>query len=169
MLKKLCKWKNTGLVWLLLSVIVMLLDRCSKMWALQHLVFAEPVKVFPFLNFTLAFNTGAAFSFLNQASGWQHYFLGGLAVVTVAIISVWLARTPRNHYWQNLSLSLIAAGALGNVWDRLLYGHVVDFIAFHLGDWHFAIFNVADSAISVGACLLILKWLVQGVHEPSGK
>jgi signal peptidase II len=155
------KLLSSGLVWLVLSIILLVLDRYSKIWMMEHLQFAEPMRILPFLNFTLSYNTGAAFSFLDGASGWQHYLLGGLAVVVSFYIIGWLARVPRNEYWQNCSLSLILAGALGNVWDRMLYGHVIDFIDFHLGDWHFAIFNVADSAICVGAVMLILLWLRQ--------
>lgn len=155
------KVMTSGLVWLLLSVMVLTIDRDSKIWMLDHLTFGEPQPLLPFLNLTLAYNTGAAFSFLNSASGWQHFLLGGLAIVVTIFIIAWLAKLPRNSYWQNIALSLILAGALGNAWDRVLYGHVIDFINFHLGSWHFAIFNVADSAICVGAFMLIILWLVQ--------
>src|SRR5690606_24905240 len=134
---------SSGLWWLLVSLVVLGIDRYSKLWMLHHLIYGEPLYLTPFLNFTLVFNTGAAFSMLHSASGWQHFLLGGLALATVTFIVVWLARTPRNEYWQNLSLSLIVAGALGNVWDRIAYGHVVDFVDFHIYGWHFAVFNVA--------------------------
>lgn len=143
----------------MVSVLLIVADRYTKLWALDNLQYGEPLYVAPFLNFTLAFNTGAAFSMLHSASGWQHLLLGGLATVTVIFIIVWLARTPRSEVLQNFALSMVAAGAVGNVWDRIAYGHVVDFISFHLSDWYFAIFNVADSAICVGAGLLILKWV----------
>lgn len=149
---------SSGLVWLLLSVMVLLLDRGSKIWMMDALMPGESLPLLPFLNFTLAYNTGAAFSFLHNASGWQHFFLGGLAVGVTLIILVWLSRLPRRDWWHNIALTLILAGALGNAFDRVLYGHVVDFIDFHLGDWHFAIFNVADSAICIGAFMLILLW-----------
>lgn len=152
---------TSGLVWLVLAVIIIAIDRNSKIWMMDHLQFGEPVALLPFLNLTLAYNTGAAFSFLNSASGWQHYLLGGLAISVSAFIIAWLAKLPRNDYWHSIALSLILAGALGNAWDRLLYGHVIDFVNFHLGDWHFAIFNVADSAICVGAFMLIVMWLRQ--------
>ena len=152
---------TSGLVWLFLAAIIIFMDRDSKIWMMNHLQFGEPVALLPFLNLTLAYNTGAAFSFLHSASGWQHYLLGGLAVVVAIFIITWLARLPRSQYWQCVALSLILAGALGNAWDRMLYGHVIDFVNFHVGDWHFAIFNVADSAICVGAFMLIVMWLRQ--------
>lgn len=153
---------TSGLVWLLLSTLVLLVDRGSKIWMLDHLTLGDPLTLLPFLNLTLAYNTGAAFSFLNSASGWQHFVLGGLALAVSIYILIWLAKSPRQQYWQNIALCLIFAGALGNAWDRILYSHVIDFINFHLGDWHFAIFNVADSAICIGAFMLILKWMRQG-------
>ncbi|HTM63854.1 MAG TPA: signal peptidase II [Gammaproteobacteria bacterium] len=155
------KVMNSGLVWLLLSVVVIVIDRGSKVWMLDHLQIGEPVALLPILNLTLAYNTGAAFSFLNSASGWQHFLLGGLALVVTIFIISWLASLKRNQYWQNIALSLIAAGALGNAWDRILYGHVIDFVNFHLNSWHFAIFNLADSAICVGAFMLIVMWMFQ--------
>lgn len=152
-------FKTSGLVWLWLAVIVIIIDRLSKVWVLHNLTFFEPVAVLPFFNLTLAYNTGAAFSFLNKASGWQNWFLGGLAICISIIIILWLARTPRRETWMNIALSLIVAGALGNVWDRMLYGYVVDFLSFHWGDWHFAIFNIADAAICIGSFMLIWYWL----------
>lgn len=152
---------TSGLVWLVLSVIILVIDRDSKIWMVDHLQFGEPVALLPFLNLTLAYNTGAAFSFLHTASGLQHYLLGGLAVGVAIFIIATMMRLPRSQYWQNTALSLILAGALGNAWDRVLYGHVIDFVNFHVGDWHFAIFNVADSAICIGAFMLILMWLWQ--------
>lgn len=161
MRKCMSKVMTSGLVWLVLSVIVIMVDRDSKIWMMDHLLFGEPVALLPFLNLTLAYNTGAAFSFLHTASGWQHFLLGGLAVVVSIFIIACLATLPRQHYWHNMALSLIVGGALGNAWDRVSYGHVIDFVNFHIGDWHFAIFNVADSAICVGAFMLIVMWLRQ--------
>lgn len=155
------KLLSSGIVWLVLSVMILIIDRNSKIWMMDHLQMGEPLSLLPFLNLTLAYNTGAAFSFLNSASGWQHYLLGGLALGVAIFIISCLLRAPRNHYWQNIAMSLILAGALGNALDRVLYGHVIDFVNFHIGDWHFAIFNVADSAICIGAFMLILMWFRQ--------
>lgn len=150
---------KTGLSWLWLVVVMIAIDRYSKYWVMSHLSFFEPMRILPFLNFTLAYNTGAAFSFLHAASGWQHWVLGGLALVVSAIVLVWLSRLPARQWWLNISLCLIMAGALGNAVDRALYGFVVDFLDFHIGGWHFAIFNIADSAICVGAFMMICDWL----------
>ena len=111
------------------------------------------------LNFTLAHNTGAAFSFLHRASGWQNWFLGGIASLVSIIILVWLLKLSKQERWLKCALCLILGGALANAWDRILYGYVIDFISFHLHDWYFAIFNVADSAISIGAGMILISWL----------
>ncbi len=150
---------SSGLRWLWLAVIVIVLDRISKDWVMMHLAFFEPREILPVLNLTLAYNTGAAFSFLHSASGWQQWALGGLAVLVTCVVVVWLSRVPKNAWWLNIALCLIIAGAIGNACDRVMYGYVVDFIDFHVNDWHFAIFNIADSAICVGVAMLMLDWL----------
>lgn len=150
---------NSGLIWCWVTIVVMGVDRLSKYWVVQNLDFMDPVRITPFFNLTLAYNTGAAFSFLHSASGWQNIFLGGLALIISAVIFVWLSRLPARAAWNCIALCLILGGALGNAWDRALYHYVIDFLSFHLGDWHFAIFNIADSAISVGAFMLIVHWL----------
>lgn len=150
---------STGLSWLWLAIIVIAIDRYTKTWMITHLQFFEPMRILPFFNFTLAYNTGAAFNFLHAAGGWQYWFFGALALTMSVIILIWLSRLPARAWWTNISLTLILSGAIGNVWDRILYGFVIDFLDFHISDWHFAIFNVADSAIFVGALMLILSWL----------
>lgn len=150
---------NTGLTWLWLTILIILLDRVSKNWVLDHLTLYVPLEVLPIFNLTLAYNTGAAFSFLHSMSGWQNWFLAGLALVVSAIVFYWLAKFKRRDYWMNIALALILGGALGNAWDRVQFGYVIDFLSFHLGEWHFAIFNIADSAIFVGALMLILHWI----------
>ncbi|OGT42783.1 MAG: signal peptidase II [Gammaproteobacteria bacterium RIFCSPHIGHO2_12_FULL_37_34] len=157
MLKKIF---SSGFAWLWLAIVILALDRFAKIWVIDHLIMGEPFSILPIFNLTVAFNTGAAFSFLNSASGWQNIFLGSLAVVVSVVILVWLWRLSVRDYWLCISLNLILGGALGNVWDRVLYGYVVDFFDFHLGDWHFAIFNMADSAITIGAGMMLLHWLV---------
>jgi signal peptidase II len=154
-----CKtWCSSGLSWVWLAVLIIAIDRYSKWWVVQHLVFQQPLTVWPFFDLTLAYNKGAAFSFLHSASGWQHILLGGLAMVVSVAVLVWLRRLPRNAYWMNTALCLILGGALGNAWDRVLYGYVIDFLSFHWGSWYFAIFNVADSAICVGAFMVMVRW-----------
>lgn len=152
---------RSGLIWLWVSVLVLIVDRCSKLWMLNHLTYQEPLKVLPFFNFTLAFNTGAAFSFLHSASGWQNFFFTSLAILVSVIMLCWLWTLSRRDRWMSIALSLILGGALGNVWDRMLYRYVIDFLDFHMGDWHFAIFNLADSAICIGAFMLFFSWIIE--------
>ena len=152
--------RQSGLSFLWVSFLVLGMDRYAKYWVMQNLSFAEPLRILPIFNLTLAYNTGAAFSFLHQASGWQNIFLGGLAfVVSVGILFV-LAKSSSQKRWMNVAFCFILGGALGNAWDRILYGYVIDFFDFHLGHWHYAIFNTADSAICIGAFMLMIEWLV---------
>ena len=147
------------LKWLWLTVVVVVLDQASKLWASAALLFQEPLPVFPLFNLTLMHNYGAAFSFLANAGGWQRWFFAALAVsVSVAII-FWLRRLDAKRRWEAAALALILGGALGNVWDRLYYGYVVDFIDVYYGSHHWPAFNIADSAITVGAALLIIDAL----------
>lgn len=155
MLKQLTK---SGLCWLWVAVLVLLVDYGSKMWVMSNLSLYEPLVILPFFNLTLAHNTGAAFSFLHSASGWQNMFFITLALVVSFVILRWLATLPRSNRWLSIALSLVLGGALGNVWDRVTRQYVVDFLDFHIDDWHFAIFNIADSAICVGAVMIILAW-----------
>ncbi len=150
-----------GWRWLPLTVLVILLDQLSKVWIVRHFAFDESVAILPMLNVTLRFNTGAAFSVLADASGWQRWLFAGLAIAVAVGIVVWLYRLDAVKQWLlALSLALVLAGALGNLLDRLRLGHVIDFVDVHWKDVHFPAFNVADSAITVGAILLLLDaWL----------
>lgn len=139
--------------WLMLAAMVVVIDQGSKAWALRVLPDASVV-VTPFLNLVLVFNSGAAFSFLASGGGWQRWFFTVLA----ALVSAWIVYTIRRQpeaNRMNLALSLILGGAVGNVIDRLRLGAVVDFIDVHAAGWHWPAFNVADSAITLGAALLI--------------
>jgi signal peptidase II len=156
------KIKNSGIVWVWLALFVILIDRLSKIWIVNNLTLSDSLQILPILNFTLAHNTGAAFSMLHSAAGWQNVFLCTLAFTVCAAILYKLFVMPKSDRCIALSLSLILGGALGNVWDRIQYGYVIDFLHFHLQDWHFAIFNLADSAICVGAGLLLICWLGEG-------
>ena len=145
-----------ALIWLLLSAFVIVADQISKLLVLEHFQLHEALPIIPgLLNLTLAFNEGAAFSFLSDAGGWQRWFFTVLAIVVGTILIVWLKRTTRTDWRTALPLSLVVGGAVGNVIDRIRLGHVVDFIDVHYGTWSFPAFNVADSAISVGAVLLL--------------
>lgn len=151
--------KNSGLIWIWITLIIIGLDRYTKGLALEYLSPYDPIYIAPFFNFTLAFNKGAAFSFLHGASGWQNVVLGSFACLVSIIILIWLYRTSFRDYFLCLSLTFILGGALGNVWDRILYQHVVDFLHFHIANWSWPIFNVADSAVCIGAFILFLSWL----------
>ncbi|WP_369602873.1 signal peptidase II [Hahella sp. SMD15-11] len=155
--------------WLLLSVGVFVLDWLTKQWASQALVYGEPVPVMPFFNLTLLHNTGAAFSFLAGESGWQRWFFVILALVISAILIVWLARLPRNDRWMAVALALVLGGALGNLYDRVLLGYVVDFIHLYVGDHHFPAFNIADTAISIGAAMIALDVFRKPAPQTDGE
>ncbi len=149
--------RPNALPWLLLTAVILIADQITKYIALQNLQLHESIPVIDgLLNWTLAYNEGAAFSFLADAGGWQRWFFTILAIVVSAVLLVWLARTPRSDWQTALPLSLVLGGAIGNVIDRIRFGHVVDFIDVYQGTSHFPAFNIADSAISVGAVILIL-------------
>jgi signal peptidase II len=142
--------------WLALAAGVALIDQLTKIWASATLEYLQPVAVLPFFNLTLLHNTGAAFSFLSDAGGWQRWFFIVLTVAISAVLIAWLHRGARGKPWLSLSLALILSGAIGNVIDRIRFGYVVDFLDFHAFGWHWPAFNVADSAITLGAVLLIV-------------
>jgi len=142
--------------WLWVSVVVLLLDQCTKLLADAMLVLHQQVTLIPYLALFKAYNPGAAFSFLSEASGWQRWFFVVLAVVVIVILLVWLLRLTTEEKATSLALALILGGAAGNLIDRLVYGYVIDFIDVYYGSWHWPAFNVADAAISVGAFLLLL-------------
>ncbi|HVC50156.1 MAG TPA: signal peptidase II [Burkholderiales bacterium] len=144
------------LPWLVLSALIIIVDYLSKIAVSHWLGNGQTVVFSPFISFTLAWNQGAAFSFLASAGGWQKVFFIGLALLASIIILVLLVRHARNYRFC-FALSLILGGALGNMLDRLLYGHVIDFIQLHYGAHYWPTFNVADSAITLGAVLLIVQ------------
>ncbi len=156
---------RNALPWLIVSALVIALDQWTKWLVLRDLTPYVPQTVVPHvLNWTLAFNTGAAFSFLAGGSGWQVWLFGILAIIVCIVLITWLARTPRNEWRTALPLALIIGGALGNLIDRLLRGQVTDFIQVYWRDWSWPAFNVADSSICVGVVVLILFGLF--VHTP---
>ena len=157
-----------NLKWLLLSALVVFLDLFSKSLASSVLQMHQPVPVFPGFNLTLMHNTGAAFSFLSSAGGWQRWFFTAIATVVSAVIVGWLLRLRSDQRWLALALALILGGALGNLWDRLTLGYVVDFIQLYYDRWFWPAFNIADSAIFVGAVLLIVDSLF-GKHAETEK
>jgi signal peptidase II len=139
--------------WLGLALLVILLDQITKAVVVSHFAFGESVRVTSFFDLVLAHNTGAAFSFLAGAGGWQRWFFTAIAMVAVVVI-IYFLRKHADEPRFCLALSLILGGAIGNLIDRVALGHVVDFLLFHYGGFLWPAFNVADSAITVGAVLL---------------
>jgi len=147
--------------WLIVSTLVIVADQITKYLVVQQMGLFDSIRVLPHLNLTLLHNTGAAFSFLADAGGWQRWFFVLLGAGVSAFILVWLRKMPAGQGpLLPSSLSLILGGALGNVIDRAIHGYVIDFVDFYYGSWHFPAFNVADSAITVGAALFILDSIV---------
>lgn len=144
------------LKWLWLSVVVIVLDQASKLWASAALQFQESLAVTPHFNLTLMHNYGAAFSFLAGAGGWQRWFFAATALIVSTVIVLWIRRLAPSQRWEAAALALVLGGALGNLWDRLTLGYVVDFIDLYYGPRHWPAFNIADSAITLGAAMLIV-------------
>ena len=148
--------------WYVLAVVVVVLDQISKQVVLSNIQYGETIYVAPFWNWVLTFNRGAAFSFLASEDGWQRWFFTALALA----VSGWIVFMLRSHAAQkliSLSLALIMGGALGNVVDRVRFGAVVDFVQWHAAGYYWPAFNVADSAITVGAVLMVWDQFVSGV------
>ena len=149
-----------SLPWFAGAAAIVLADRLTKLWVLEAFAPGERLPVTGFFNLVLVFNKGAAFSFLAGASGWQTPVFAAISSIAAVVLTVLILRNPGNRMLC-AALGLILGGALGNLWDRLQWGHVVDFLDFHAAGWHWPAFNVADSAISVGAALLILESFVR--------
>jgi signal peptidase II len=146
-------------IWYSLALVVVLLDQLSKAWVSAHLVYNEPVILTSFFNFTLLHNHGAAFSFLAEQGGWQRWFFALLALVVSIALVIWIARSVVSNKLETFALSFILGGALGNLYDRIQLGHVVDFIVVHYQEHFWPAFNLADSAITLGAFVLIAQML----------
>ena len=142
--------------WLTLSFVIIILDQLTKSYATQELILYQPIHIIPGFNLTLMHNTGAAFSFLSQAGGWQRWFFIGLASVISIAIVVWMIGLPSSRRWLLFALAFVLCGALGNLWDRVMLGYVIDFIEVYYQDMYWPAFNIADSAITVGAIMLVI-------------
>ena len=162
MAKSKSAFKSGAGVWLWLGValVIFLLDQLTKIAIVGAFQLGESLPITSFFNLVRVHNAGAAFSFLADAGGWQRWFFTGLGTVA-ALVMVYLLRTHAGQTLFCWALSLLLGGAVGNVVDRVLYSHVIDFLDFYYGTWHFPAFNVADSAITMGACLLILDELLR--------
>lgn len=165
--KKTIRKTHSAWFWLCLSLFIIALDQITKHLILRYISVQQIVHVFPFLNFVLRFNAGAAFSFLNYAGGWQVLILSGIALIASVALIVWLTRLKQSDWLMALPLSLILGGAVGNLIDRVRFSYVIDFVDFHIGTWHFATFNVADVAVSVGATWLILRLICESFTRKS--
>lgn len=149
--------------WLGLAALVVVLDQISKLWVSSHFVYTESVRILSVFDIALLHNAGAAFSFLSEAGGMQRWLFTAIAVIASVAITL-LLRKHAGETLFALALSLILGGALGNLIDRLAYGYVIDFLLFHWNEHYFPAFNVADSAISCGAFLLIWESFMEKKH-----
>lgn len=148
------------LLWLGLALVLLLADQFTKVLILGYYQLGDSTRITDFFNIVRVHNKGAAFSFLSEASGWQRWFFTCIGLAAAAVI-LWMLKSHSGQKLFAFALACILGGALGNVIDRILYGHVVDFLDFHWAGWHFPAFNIADSAISVGAACLILDELLR--------
>mgnify|MGYP001239446821 FL=1 len=141
---------------LVISLFVVVFDQYTKIWIISNFQEYEVLQILPIFNLTLVFNSGAAFSFLADAGGWQVYFLSFISIVVSCILLFWLLKLEKEDIKQAIGISLILGGAVGNLIDRLFYGKVTDFLQWHWGQYYFPSFNIADSAITLGVIFLIL-------------
>ncbi|BDX04239.1 lipoprotein signal peptidase [Marinomonas pontica] len=158
-------WKRVQRWWAL-ALILFVLDWLTKQAIESNLFYGQEIAVFPFFDLTLRYNTGAAFSFLAQAGGWQRWFFSFIAFAVVVGISWRLVKIADSNRLESFALTFILGGAVGNLYDRLVYGHVVDFLQFHWQQsWYFPAFNLADSAITLGVILMLLESVVTKKQE----
>ena len=155
------------LKWLGLSLLALILDQLSKLVVVNSMQLYQSIPITSFFKLTYVRNTGAAFSFLSDAGGWQRWFFAGLAILISMIIAVWLTRLKQHETLLAVALSLVLGGAIGNLIDRLAYGYVIDFLDVYYQTWHWPAFNVADSAITLGVMLMLLESFgLVGAKEP---
>jgi signal peptidase II len=145
------------LKWLWLSVLTLVLDQSSKLLIVDSMHLYESITVLPYFNLTYVHNTGAAFSLLSEAGGWQRWLFAALAIIISIVLSIWLARLQKHETLLAVALTLVLGGAIGNLVDRLIYGYVIDFIDIYYHNWHWPAFNIADSAITIGVVLMLLE------------
>ncbi len=159
----------TMLKWLWLSLVAVILDQGSKFAITSSMQLYQSIQIMPHFNLTYVHNTGAAFSFLSEAGGWQRWFFAGLALVISVVIAVWLARLKQHETLLAVALSLVLGGAIGNLIDRLAYGYVIDFLDVYYQTWHWPAFNIADSAITLGVILMLVESFFLGRTEDASR
>ncbi len=147
--------KKSAISWLWLTLVMLVIDQATKHWVAGTFSYGESINVLPFFNLTYVHNLGAAFSFLADQAGWQRWFFATIAFIASIIFTVWLIKTPSSDKKLAMALALMLSGAVGNLIDRVLLGYVIDFLDFYIQDYHWPAFNVADSAIFIGAAILI--------------
>lgn len=160
---------ETGLRFLWISLLVLILDVMSKQWVVANMALYESIQVMPFFNLTYVRNYGAAFSFLHDASGWQRWFFSAIAIIVSLIIVTWMKAASRAEKRLPIAFAFILGGAIGNLYDRIAYGYVIDFLDFYIQQWHWPAFNVADSAIFIGASLMVIDMLVTPRNDAKDK
>lgn len=159
-MKKL-SFKQSGLVWLWITLILLILDQSTKIWADNNLapVYGGPIiEVMPHFDLNLAYNYGAAFSFLGDQDGWQRWFFTVIAIGISLLLLFWMWKTPKQNKLANIGMAMVLSGAIGNVYDRIAYGYVIDFIDWYVAKdgYHWPTFNIADSVILIGVGLLLI-------------
>ncbi|PSU46717.1 signal peptidase II [Photobacterium frigidiphilum] len=159
--------KQSGIRWLLLAVLVFIIDIGSKFLVMNTMDYGWPnrIEILPFFNLLYVHNYGAAFSFLNDAGGWQRWLFAAIALGVSGLLAFWMRRTPLQNRLANSAYALIIGGALGNLFDRLYHGFVVDFLDFYAGTYHWPAFNIADTAICIGAALIIIEGFIADKKE----
>jgi len=143
--------------WYVVAIVLLIADQLAKYTITQNFLYGEYINIFPGLDFTLVHNTGAAFSFLSDAGGWQRWLFLIISLVASIVLMVWLYRLKASQFFLSTSLALILGGALGNLYDRIFLGYVIDFIDFYYGIYHWPVFNIADASITLGAVFLIFE------------
>lgn len=150
--------KQSGVRWLWLALLVFVADIAIKLVVMNSMGYGweNRIEILPFFNLLYVHNYGAAFSFLSDQAGWQRWLFTGIAFAVVGLLAFWMRRLPSSDKWNNMAYALIIGGAVGNVFDRVVHGFVVDYIDFYWGTYHWPAFNLADSAICIGAAMIIL-------------
>ncbi|WP_298442507.1 signal peptidase II [uncultured Ferrimonas sp.] len=155
------QWTRSGCSWLWLAVVALLVDQATKLYVAASFEYGVRLPFLPSLNLTYVHNPGAAFSFLADAGGWQRWGFAVFALIVTVALTLMMRAENKQKKMINISYALIISGAIGNMIDRLAYGYVIDFIDFYVGNWHWPAFNIADTAICIGAALMILDSMLQ--------